>query len=466
MKFGLIVGNRSFFPAHLAEEDRRRVLDKLVKMGHEAITLAPEQTPHGAVMTYSDAKACAELFRCHSDEIDGIIVVLPNFGTETAIADAIEKSGLRVPVLVQACDDDFDHLEIANRRDAFCGKISVCNNLYQRGIRFTGTGTHTCAIESEEFTRDLTFFAGVCRVVRGLSGARIGAIGARPDAFHTVRFSEKLLQASGVTVVTADLSEIIFRAAAMQDDDPPVKAKEEEIRAYGRIANGISREKVLRQAKLCLTLEQWVQENDCACSAIQCWDSIQFNYGCATCLAMSMMGEKGRPSACEMDVTGALTMYAMKLASGEPSGYLDWNNNYGEDRDKCICLHCSNFPKSFFRTDFEIENLDVLATTIGAEKCFGACKAQIAPGRMTYGKISTDDRNGRIRAYFGEGEILPDRVDTKGGVALCHIPDLQGLLKFITHNGFEHHVAMNRSLCADVLEEALGNYLSWDVTRH
>jgi len=151
-----------------------------------------------------------------------------------------------------------------------------------------------------------------------------------------------------------------------------VRKKIQEIRNYGRIPETISEEKVVRQAKLCLVLEQWVMENECNASAIQCWDSIQNNYGCATCLAMSMMGEKGLPSACEMDVTGALTMYALYLASGQPSGYLDWNNNFTDDRDKCVNLHCSNFPKGFIGTDFEISTLDVLSTTIDAEKCFGA----------------------------------------------------------------------------------------------
>lgn len=466
MKFGVIVTNRSFFPAHLVLEEKQKLLSKLEHLGYGAVTLTEADTPNGAVMTFADAEKCAVLFRKNADVIDGIIVVLPNFGTETAVADAIDRARLGVPVLVQASDDHVDRLDLANRRDAFCGKISVCNNLYQRGIKFTDTATHTCEIDSEAFTQDLTKFAAVCRVVRGLSHARIAAIGARPDAFHTVRFSEKLLQSAGITVATVDLSEIIFQAGAMLDDDERVLAKLDEIRSYGAIADTISNEKVVRQAKLCLTLEKWIADNKCDCSAIQCWDSIQNNYGCATCLAMSMMGESGKPSACEMDITGALTMYAMSLASGEPSGYLDWNNNYKDERDKCICLHCSNFPKSFIKKDFEIENLDVLATTIGAEKCFGACKAQIAPGKITYAKITTDDRNGKIKAYVGEGEILPDPVNTKGGVALCEINNLQGLMKHITKNGYEHHVAMNRANIAVVLEEALGNYLGWEVYRH
>lgn len=463
--FGVIVSNRSFFPAHLVGDGRKAIKDKLDSMGYGSVMLTEEDTPLGAVMTLSDAKKCAELFKRNCDSIDGILVILPNFGDEIAVSTAIDLAKLHVPILVQACDDDMDKLDLANRRDAFCGKLSVCNNLYQRGIKFTNTTLHTCAIDSPEFTKDLEDFARVCRVVKGVSTARIGAIGTRPNAFYTVRYSEKLLQAAGVTVSVVDLSEIIFAARNMEVT-PAVQERVTEIKGYGSIPSYIPEEKIVMQAKLSLAVEKWIETNECDASAIQCWDSLQDNYGCAACLSMSMMGEKGKPSACETDVTGALTMYALYLASEVPSGYLDWNNNYFEDRDVCISQHCSNFPKSFIGKDFEIENLDILGTTIGSEKCFGACKAQIAGGPMTYAKITTDDVNGKIKMYIGEGEFLDDKLESFGGLALCKIPNLQGLMDYMCNNGFEHHVAMSRSLSAKVLKEALGKYLGFEVYHH
>ena len=460
--FGVIITNRSFFPDHLVSEGRIKILEKLKNMGHKVCILSEEDTTLGAVQTLTDARKCADLFKKNRDEIDGIIVVLPNFGDEVGVASAIDMARLNVPILIQACDDSVDKMPLLNRRDAFCGKLSLCNNLYQRNIKFTNTTLHTCEMESEQFTKDVENFAAVCRVVKGISTARLGAIGARPDAFHTVRFSEKLLQSYGISVSVVDLSEIIFKANSLELTEE-VREKIKEIKAYGRISAGISEEKILKQAKLCIVIEKWVKENECNASAIQCWDSIQYNYGCATCLSMSMMGEKGLPSDCEMDVTGALTMYALYLASGNPSAYLDWNNNYTEDRNKCIYLHCSNFPKSFFGREFDISNLDVLGTTIGQDKCFGALKAQVVEGPMTYAKITTDDKNGKIKVYVGEGEFLKDEVDTKGGVAVCKVPNLQHLLSYICDHGFEHHVAMNRSQSAAVIEEALGKYMGWEV---
>ena len=463
--FGVIVTNRSFFPDHLVTEERGRILSLLAKKGIGAVILSETDTPLGAVESYADAKTCAALFRARQDDIDGILVVLPNFGDEVGVATAIDQARLDVPVLALACDDDLDRMQLENRRDAFCGKISLCNNLYQRGIRYTVTRQHTCALDGPAAEAEVDFFAAVCRVVRGVRTARIAAIGARPDAFHTVRFSEKLLQKYGITTSVVDLSEIIFAAQAMPVD-AAVLSRVEEIRRYGRIPAHIPESRVVQQAQLTLVLEKYVADHDCQASAIQCWDSIQKNFGLATCLSMSMMGEKGLPSACEMDVTGALSMYALQLASGTPSAYFDWNNNYADERDKCVNLHCSNFPASFFGREFEIGELDVLGTTLGPSNCFGACKARIVGGPMTYCKITTDDREGRIRLYVGEGDFLDDPVETKGGVSVCRVNDLQGLLRFITRNGFEHHVAMNRARVAGVLEEALGNYLGWDVHRH
>lgn len=464
--FGVIITNRSFFPAHLVKVAREEILTKLQTKGIDTVVLSEDDTPLGAVMTYSDAQVCAKLFNANRDTIDGILVILPNFGDEVGVASAIDLAKLSVPILIQACDDSLDRMQLENRRDAFCGKLSLCNNLYQRDIKFSLTRQHTCDINSPSFDTELDTFASVCRVVRGVRTARIAAIGTRPDAFHTVRFSEKLLQKYGITVSVVDMSEIIFAAQNMEIN-LEVEAKIAEIKAYGKIASGIEESKLVLQAKLILTIEKWITDHDCDASAIQCWDSIQNNYGVATCLAMSMMGEKGLPSACEMDITGALTMYALYLASGNPSAYFDWNNNFTNDRNKCVSLHCSNFPASFFgHRDFEIGNLGVLGTTLGADHCFGACKAQIKEGPMTYAKITTDDKNGKIKLYVGEGAFLKDPIETEGGVAVCSVPDLQGLMGYMCRNGFEHHVAMNRANVAGVLEEALGNYLGWDVYRH
>jgi len=181
---------------------------------------------------------------------------------------------------------------------------------------------------------------------------------------------------------------------------------------------------------------------------------------------MSMLSEKGIPQACEMDVTGALSMYVLSLAAGSPAGYLDWNNNYGSDRNTCIGFHCSNFPASFFGIRPTLGVLDILGTQLGYDNCFGACAGQVRPGPMTFCKITTVDTTGRIRAYVGEGEFRDLPVNSFGGSAACYVPNLKKLMHTICVEGFEHHVSMVRGNVADIVEEALTKYMKWDVIRH
>lgn len=464
--FGLIVGTRGFFNSALATEGRKKLITLIEKLGYEYVILPSEDTPTGAIETIDDARKVAKLFQANRDIIDGIIVSLPNFGDEVGVVNAINMSKLDVPVLVQACDDDNNKVRVNERRDAFCGKISVCNNLYQYRIPFTDTSLHTCKINSETFAGDVRYFASVCRVVKGLTNARIGAIGARPAAFQTMRASEKLLQASGITVVPVDLSEILSAANTISNDSEKVKQKIEAIRAYGNIPGSVKEENILKQAKFGLASEKWIQENEIDAACFQCWDSIQKNYGCATCLTMSMLGEKLIPSACEVDICGAVSMYALTLASENPAALLDWNNNFGEDRNKCVCIHCSNYPKSFINNEIEISHLDVLGASLGTDVCFGAVKGKVAPGAFTFFRVSTDDTDGIIKACLGEGDFTDDPYGMDGGVAVCKINELQTLMKVICKNGFEHHVAMSRKHVANILDEAMNSYLGWEFYRH
>ena len=465
--FGVIVGTRGFFNPRLALDGRRKLLARLESLGYKAVIPAEDATATGAVETREDARRTAALFRSRAEDMDGIIVTLPNFGDEVAIAETLVMAGLKVPVLVHAFDDAPDAVDVAHRRDAFCGKISVCNNLRQHDIPWTDTAEHTCPVDGPQFAADLERFARICRVVRGMRSARIGAIGARPAAFRTVRYSEKLLQSAGITVVPVDLSEIMAAAKALPEDKAAVKDKLAVIGGYGRIPARIPQASVTLQARLSVAIDQWMERNECVASAIQCWESVQANYGCATCLSMSLMGEKRRmPSACEVDVSGAVSMYGLTLASGNAAALLDWNNNYGEDREKCVATHCSNFPSSFVGTEIEISELDILGETLGRERCFGAIKGKVAPGPMTFFRVDTDDTRGVIHGYVGEGEFTADPFPMDGGIAVCHIPGLRGLMSLVTRGGFAHHVSMVRSPCGSVLHEAATRYLGWDVAMH
>ena len=465
--FGVIVGTRAFFNSDLAKDVRKQLLKTITDEGYDYVILPEDATPTGSssIETREDGLKCARLFRENRDRIDGIIVSLPNFGFEIGIINAISGADLNVPILVQACDDENDKVDLDSRRDAFCGKISVCNNLYQYGIPFTDTTLHTYSIYSDLLAKDINRFAAVCRVVNGLRHARIGAIGARPAGFQTVRASEKILQASGITVVPVDLSEILGAARKIEDTDAELLAKMNDIRNYATVPEKYA-EKLMLQAKFGVAVERWMNDNDINAVAIQCWDSLEQNYGCAACVTMSMLGDKLIPAACEVDIAGAISMYALTLASGKAPALLDWNNNFAEDRNKCVCTHCGNFPKSFIQNDIKLSTLGVLGRTLGKINTFGAVYGKVTAGEFTFFRISTDDTKGCIKSYLGTGEITDDPYGMDGCIAVTKVDNLQKMMKYICKNGFEHHVAMCRTDVKDILNEAIESYLGWNLYVH
>ena len=464
MTMGLIVGNRGFFPDQLAKSGREEMIQVLTKAGIDVVGLTPEQSKHGAVETHEEAKRCAELFRANAARIDGVIVTLPNFGDERAIADTLRLARLGVPVLVQATPDTPGKMTIAHRRDSFCGKMSACNNLKQYGIPYSLTTTHTVTPDSEEFRKDLDWFAGVCRVVNGLGNLRIGAIGARPAAFNTVRYSEKLLEANGISVETLDLSEVLGRISRMKDTDDAAVAKLKTIEKYVS-TSGIPHLALLKMAKLGAVVDEWMKAVDVQISAVQCWTSLEENLGVVPCTIMSMMSEGLLSSACEVDVCGTLSMHALQLASETPSALLDWNNNYGADPNKAVCFHCSNLPKHFFK-DVLMDFQAIIAGTVGKENTFGTCVGRVKSGAMSFARFSTHDSSGKIRGYTGGGRFTDDPLETFGGAGVVEISQMQKLLRYICENGFEHHVAANFSTVAPMVHEATTRYCGWEMYAH
>ena len=461
---GVIIGNRDFFPDRLVPDARKDISSLFETMGIEAVMLSAEETKLGGVETFADARKCAELFRRERDRLIGVLVVLPNFGDEKGVADSLKLAQLNVPVLVQGYPDELDKLDPIRRRDSWCGKISVCNNLRQAGIPFSLTTEHVVHPSAPSFRADLERFLGVCRVVRGIRGARLGAVGARPGAFNTVRYSEKILERAGISVTTLDLSEILGAAAKLGDSDKRLLSKVDEIKAYAN-TSAVPPAKLIKMASLGVVLDDFVAQHELDATALQCWTSVQANHGCNVCTSMSMMSEAMSPSACEVDVTGVLTMYAMQLASSTPSALVDWNNNYGSDPDKCVLFHCGNWAKSFL-PDIKVLNAPILGSTLGVENTWGALDGRTPASPLTYGRITTDDTAGVIRAYIGQGHLTNDPIVTFGNRAVAQVPKLQKLMRHVCEHGFEHHVVMNASHTAAVLEEAFGRYLGWDVYHH
>jgi len=465
MTVGLIVGNRDVFPAELARKGREEMLALLARQDIGVVALTPLDAPDGVVTTWKDAQACAKLFHDRRAAIDGILVTLPNFGDERAVADSIRLSGLSVPVLVHAWPDRLGEYSITQRRDSFCGKLSVCNNLKQYGIPFSVGSSHVVSPQSEEFRGELAWFSDVCRVVRGLRGARIGSIGERTIPFKTVRYSEKLLEASGISVESRSLLEVVQEIEALPDADPRVAAKLAKLTGYLPGAGEVPGKALTTTAKLGVVLERWAEEYRISACALQCWSAMQGALKIFPCAIMSMMSNDMFPSACEVDVMGAVAMYALQLAGGGPTALFDWNNNYGEDPDKLVLFHCSNTALSFMKEATAGYNaMAVKGNPLGS--CYCTLHGTLKAGPVSWARLLSDDTHGRIVGCIGDGEITTDSLETFGTTGVMKVANLQRLLSFLARAGFEHHVALTYSPRTEALREALGTYMGWKIHHH
>jgi len=260
MCFGVIIGTRAYFNSELAKDVRKQLLETLAVEGYDYVILPEDATPTGSssIETREDGLKCAKLFRENRDRIDGIIFLCPT------LALKLVSSTLSVQLICMSLSW-FRHVMTRMIRLIWivvgmhsAEKFSVCNNLYQYGIPFTDTTLHTYSIYSDLLVANINKFAAVCRVVNGLRHARIGAIGTRPVGFQTVRASEKLLQASGITVVPVDLSEILADANKIGDTDETLQAKLKEIRHYAAVPEQYS-DKLILQAKFGVAVEKWIE---------------------------------------------------------------------------------------------------------------------------------------------------------------------------------------------------------------
>jgi len=277
-----------------------------------------------------------------------------------------------------------------------------------------------------------------------------------------VRIDEVALQRHGVTVETFDLSDIFLRMKAVKPEES----------AYGKKAKGLrsasSWQDVPEQAfdnlvRLGVTLDKLAEGARLDAMAIRCWTEIQLQMGISPCVAMGLLNETGLAAACEVDLGNAVAMRALHLASYEPVGLLDWNNNYGEENDKCILFHCGPMPPSLMEGQGRVADHAILANAVGEGNGYGCNVGRIKPMDFTFGSLMTDE--GRVKMYLGEGRFtsdpIPDNFFGVGGVA--EIRNLQDVLLHIGNNGHRHHVSITPGKVQGPLREALGHYLNFDM---
>ena len=458
--FALFFGNRGFFPASLIAEAREELPRVLKEWGHDVLMLEEDATGYGAVETPREGELYANFLRENRGKYGGVILCLPNFGDETGAVAALKDAG--VPILVQAYPDDLDKMAPEVRRDAFCGKISIMDVFCQYGVRFTALKPHVVELSSDRFRANVDYFDRVCRVVNGMKGMVVGAIGARTTPFKTVRIDEVALQRHGITVETLDLSGVFARMKAVKSGDKAYKAKAEVLRDYTSWG-GVPEQAFDNIVRLGVVLDAIIKEYRMDAIALWCWLELLEQLGISACVLLGELNNRGVPAACEVDVGNAVAMHALHLASGEPAACLDWNNNYGEEDDKCILFHCGPVPRGLMTDEGKIADHAILANEVGKGCGYGCHVGRIAPFDFTFGSMLTD--SGWLRFYLGQGRFTEDQIPEEffGCAGVAEIEELQDVLLHVGHNGYRHHVSVTPGLVQAPLREALNRYLGFEV---
>jgi len=457
--FAVVISIGLFFPPEFSINARREIKEAVEKAGFDTIMLPESETTHGGVNSNADAKKYAKFLEEHKNDYDGVILSLPNFGNEDSAIIALRDCGK--PILIQAYPDIIGKLDVKNRRDAFCGKLSIMNQFTQARLPYTVYVPHTIAPDDPKFILQLHEFAATCRVVKGMRRFTVGAFGARTTPWKTVRIDERALESYGITVETIDLSEIIFRAKDMDENSAEYKAKYEMLRNYADWGE-IPEEQFKSQAKVSVVFDQLIEEYDLSCVAIRCWPEFQDYLKIAPCTLLSVLNSRGIPAADEVDIGNAIGMYALQLATQNVTATCDWNNNYGDDENKCILFHCGPVPVQMLKEKQKVVDNPLLAMQHGAGNNWGASQARFKASPMTYISAKTD--NGRIGFYVGDGEFTDDPIDEAsfGNCGVALVPNLQKVLMESGKGGFRHHVSVAFGHATSAIQEAF-RYLGYDI---
>ncbi len=460
--FALYFGNRGFFPESLIASAREEIAGALAKLGIRTIALPADATRYGAVETAAEGRVYAKFLQEHRGEYDGVILSLPNFGDENGASEALQDAG--VPIYIQAYPDELDKMDFDHRRDAFCGKFSIMDVFTQFGIPFTAWAPHTLSPAAPEFAAQMLQFAAVCRIVKRLKRCRIGAIGARPTLFKTIRFDEVTLQRHGITTEVFDNSDLLVKVERISDTAPELAARIARFRGYTDFS-GIPADKLALLAKISVALDQFIAEHGLDAIGLRCWSDLQHTLKISPCVLLSELNDRLIPAACELDVGNALTMLALRAASGEAPACLDWNNNYPGDPDGCILFHCGSIPQSLMAAKGRVVDHAMFAKALGAGCGYGCNVGFIRAMDFTFASSST--QNGRLKFYSGEGEFtgkpLGEGFFGCGGAA--HIPGLQQKLVNIGYAGYRHHVSVTPGRWKRAVDEAFSRYLGYEQTQ-
>ena len=420
----MLVGNRGFFPEQLIAEARQEMQSRLQSLGYGVLMMDAAETPYGGVETTAHGRKFARFLEANRGRYDGVILCLPNFGDEAGALAGLQDAG--APILVHAYPDDLARMGPAERRDAFCGKFDIMTVFRQNGPRpYLPAAAHLAPRQ-----RGLRQAGGPLRP-RLPRGERHEAPhrGRHRRAHHGLQeCAFRRGHAPELRHHHRDVGPLRSHSAGAGHGrlkDERVVAKRQTLEGY-TCWEGAPDHTLGTLSKLGVVLDEIIAEYDLNAVALRCWLEMERWLKVSPCVLLSDLNNRGIAAACELDVCNALTMSALSLASGEPAACLDWNNNYGDDPDKCILFHCGPVPQKLMAGKGHIVDHPMFAKVLGPGL---RVRLQRRPHRRNAHDLRSArrPRDGLLTFYSGEGDFTGDPIaeDFFGCAGVAQVADLQ-----------------------------------------
>jgi len=389
---------------------------------------------------------------------NALVVYLGNFGPETPETLLVQQ--FEGPSMILAAAEGDGDL-IGGRGDAYCGVLNCSYNLGMRHL--TAYIPPYPVVTAEEAAAEIRAFLPVARAVLGVRGLKIITFGPRPQDFFACNAPIRGLYELGVEIEENSELDLLVAYKQHAGDARIDSVCREMAEELGQ--NGNNYPQLLpRMAQFELTLLDWAEAHRGArqyvAFADKCWPAFPKEFGFEPCYVNSRLAARGIPVACEVDIYGALSEYIGACVTGDAVTLLDINNSvpaslYDEAirgrfpytlRDTFMGFHCGNTPACKMCADravkYQLIQNRLLENGGTPDFTRGTLEGDIAPSEITFFRLQCDSE-GTLRSYIAEGEVLPVRTGSFGGIGVFAIPEMGRFYRHVLiEKRYPHHGAV------------------------
>ena len=447
VKLGIIAVSRDCFPITLSESRKKAI--KAAYKGNLYECPVMVENEKDMLKAVEDVKKA---------DCNALVVFLGNFGPETS-ETLIAKYFDGPCMFVAAAEGDGDLIQ--GRGDAYCGMLNCSYNLGLRNL--TGYIPPYPVGTADDIAQMIGEFVPVARAVIGVKNLKIITFGPRPQDFFACNAPIQGLYELGVEV--EENSELDLLVSFREHEGDPrieevCKDMAEEM-GEGRYYPDL----LARLAQFELTLLDWAENHKGASKYVafadKCWPAFPKEFGFEPCYVNSRLATRGIPVSCEVDIYGALSEYIGMCVSGDTVTLLDINNSVPQSMydaeikgkydyaltDTFMGFHCGNTPSCKLCDDRAVKYMLIqhrLLESEGSDPDFtrGTLEGDIAAGQVTFYRLQCDSK-GVLRSYVAQGEVLPVKTGSFGGIGVIAIPEMARFYRnVLLEEHFPHHAAV------------------------